>query len=89
MIMVERYGRTYNLTFPTRSSSKGRWEHARRWFGAGVLNNLKTGMALEGEIASCTQYAAFVDAGVVRGGKGGTRVRVNGMLHQNDILVTT
>ena len=62
-----------------------RWEHARRWFGQVLLNNLKTGMALEGEIASCTQYAAFVDAGVVRGGKGGTRVRVNGMLHQNDM----
>ena len=73
------------ISIPTRSSSKGGSGVGGLGAGQVLLNNLKTGMALEGEIASCTQYAAFVDAGVVRAGKGGTFVRVNGMLHQNDM----
>ena len=50
-----------------------------------LLNNLKTGMALEGTVSSCTRYAAFIDVGVVRAGKGGVFTPVNGMLHQNDV----
>ncbi len=72
---------------PTRSNQKGarsglRDEHT-------LLNKLKTGMELEGTITSCTAYAVFVDAGVMRAGKGGSFVPVNGMLHQNDMPAGT
>lgn len=50
-----------------------------------LLNNLKTGMKLEGTVHSCTSYAAFVTAGVQRAGKGGNFKIENGMLHKSDI----
>lgn len=51
-----------------------------------LLNQLKTGMKLEGTVASRTQYATFVNVNVIRKGKGGTFTEVNGMLHKADIL---
>jgi len=50
-----------------------------------LLNNLKTGVALEGVIVSCTHYAAFVNVGVSRAGKQGTYVEANGLLHRTDM----
>lgn len=35
-----------------------------------LLNNLKTGMKLEGIVATSTPYAAFINAGVYRASKG-------------------
>ena len=40
---------------------------------------------MEGFVASCTPYAAFINAGVFRKGKGKRNVNVNGMLHKSDI----
>lgn len=50
-----------------------------------LLNNLKTGMPLNGTVVSSTPYAAFVNAKVYRPGKGGRFVEVVGMLHRSDI----
>jgi DNA-directed RNA polymerase subunit E'/Rpb7 len=50
-----------------------------------LLNTMKTGMKLEGVVASCTPYAAFVNVGVVRSGRGGRYIEVNGMLHRDDM----
>eukprot|EP01041_Mallomonas_annulata_P007472 gene7472-15292_t len=49
------------------------------------LRELKTGMALNGIIASTAPYAAFIDANIFRSGKGGTFIRVNGLLHGDDV----
>lgn len=49
------------------------------------LHNLRTGMALEGTVMSCTPYAAFIDLHVYRASKGGSYASVNGMLHVDDI----
>lgn len=45
-----------------------------------MLNQLKTGMKLEGVVTSNTQYAVFVDTNVFRTSKGGTFTSVNGKL---------
>ena len=50
-----------------------------------LLSNLKTGMKLPGIVSACTTYAAFVDAGVQRSGKGGHLKSEHGMLHKSDI----
>ena len=50
-----------------------------------LLNNLKTGMQLQGRVVSCTHYAAFVDVGVSRPSKGSTFAPANAMLHRSDI----
>jgi hypothetical protein len=54
--------------------------------GGLLLNNLKTGMELEGTVHSCTNYAAFISANIYRAGKAGTFQTINGMLHKVDIL---
>jgi len=54
--------------------------------GGLLLNNLKTGMELEGSVHSCTNYAAFISANIYRAGKAGTFQTINGMLHKVDIL---
>ena len=50
-----------------------------------LLNNLKTGLKLEGIIVSSTPYAAFVNVNVFRKGKAETYTQVNGMLHRGDL----
>lgn len=50
-----------------------------------LLNTMKTGMKLEGVVASCTPYAAFMNVGVVRSSRGGRYIEVNGMLHRDDM----
>ena len=50
-----------------------------------LLNTLKTGMRLEGRIVSCTHYAAFVNVGVYRAGKGASFAEANALLHKSDI----
>ena len=49
-----------------------------------LLNNLKTGMKLEGIVTSNTHYAAFINANIYRAAKGGTFTEVNGMLHRSE-----
>ena len=85
--LVSRPGNTLKFNpskiIPTRLNQKK--EVGALKDGYFLLNMLKTGMELEGTITSCTPYAVFVDAGVMRAGKGGSFVPVNGMLHQNDM----
>lgn len=49
-----------------------------------LLNQLKTGMKLDGVVTSCTNYACFVNVNVYRSSKGGSFSEVNGMLHRAD-----
>lgn len=53
--------------------------------GGLLLNNLKTGMELEGTVHSSTNYAAFISANIYRAGKAGTFQTINGMLHKGDV----
>jgi hypothetical protein len=50
-----------------------------------LLVSLKTGMPLTGTVSFSTSYAAFLDVGVFREGKGGIAVPVNAMLHRLDL----
>lgn len=52
-----------------------------------LLSSLKTGMKLEGVVASSTPYAAFLNCKIYRLGKGGSYCLVNGMLHKSDYLL--
>jgi hypothetical protein len=49
------------------------------------LNNLKTGMRLEGIVAHSTPYNSFVSCKVYRRGKGGKVSEINGLLAKEDI----
>ena len=54
---------------------------------AGIdLKTLKTGMKLEGTVAFCTPYAAFIDVDVYRASKGATYSPVNGLLQETDLM---
>lgn len=50
-----------------------------------LLTNLTTGMQLQGVVDSCATYAAWLNVGIYRVGKGGRFVPVNAMLHKSDI----
>lgn len=49
------------------------------------LNDLKTGIKINGKVVSSTAYAAFVDCNVYRNGKNGTFAQVNAMIHKSDL----
>lgn len=51
-----------------------------------LLNELKTGMELRGVVNGCTDYAAFVNCGVMRRGQAGRLKPIAGILHKNDLL---
>lgn len=50
-----------------------------------LLNTLKTGQRLEGNVVHSTSQAAFVAANVFRRAKGGIVAEVNGLLRKEDI----
>eukprot|EP01084_Bolivina_argentea_P105997 189815_1 len=50
-----------------------------------LLQHLKAGQALSACVKHVTRYAAFVDCGIKRKGKGGHLVSVTGFLHISDV----
>lgn len=50
-----------------------------------LLNNIKTGLRLEGVVAHSTPYNAFINCKVYRRGKAGYLTEVQGMLNNEDI----
>jgi hypothetical protein len=52
---------------------------------AKLLNTLKVGQLLVGRVVQSTEYAAFLECGVVRKAKGGTLASVTAFLHKTDI----
>lgn len=52
-----------------------------------LLNNLKTGMRLEGKVVSSSHYGAFIEAKIFRASKGGSFKEIVGLLNKNDVIL--